>query len=421
MSPASPRDLTSAQLAPRPLVQFDPIKIYVCETRTGRVVHSGLPMSGRPTWHGGINDTGAWQIKVRLGTAELSAADLDGITEPQRFSYAIAQGSHIWQAGPLVAETYSAGSWVTTLTGTGLWGFLNTERVLINPARTTIAGVDADVVFGPGPTAVLGSTVPADNKNLSLHTIAKRIVQTIETAAGGDLPIVYPDDIAGSAVREYPGYDLASPGSRLMDLSQVDQGPEIEFRPEFVDETTKQAIQWRMRIGNPTLGNLDFSYAWQLGRALTSVGYAKDGAKKTNRAFVRGNGMNRDMPVGYYDGGINTLDPGDMLLESVDTSHMSATDQPTLDSWALSDVNTYRMPTPTMTPVVRVPGDDGNGRQTLSPHSAMVLAGDNGTLLLRNHERLPDGTYQVRIIGAYGVDTEQAVGLTVQYLGRALS
>jgi hypothetical protein len=411
--------LAAATLAEQPKAQWDHTEVLIAETRTGRVVRRGLPLAGQPRFSTGINRIPSWSVPVKLGTAELSNADLDGLTEGCRFSWVIAQGSHIWEAGPVLNESYTD-SYTTTISGTGLWGLLSNHRILANPARASLAGVaalDADVCFGLGATSSIGSAIPVANRNLSLHTIAKRIVQTIETAAGGDLPVVYPDDIAGTSVREYPGYDLASPGQRLLDLTGVEQGPEIEFRPEFTDETAKQAIQWRMRIGNPRLGTLTFPYRWDLGKALVSVGYSRDSTNKATRAFAPGNGMNRDMPIGYYDQPINVLDPGDMLLEQVDENHRSATDLVTLSTWAQALVNANRSPIPTLVATVRIPGDDGSGRQTVSPAASTLFAGDNAVLQLKNHARLADGAYGVRITGFETGDRQQLVKLLVQWIG----
>lgn len=411
----------------RPRVAFEPVEVMAFSTRTGRVIAS-LPYTGNPRWNNGVNQLGTWQATFQLrGTAEsagLSPEDLDGLAVPWRISYAIVSGTQIWEAGPLVTESYQRGAGTTTLSGGGLWKFLTDKRILVNPGRAqlgAITGTDADIVFGPtGYTPEIGGTVPAGNRDLSLHTIAKRIVQTIEGAAGGDLPIVYPDDIAGTSIREYPGYDLASPGQRLTDLTQVDQGPEIQFQPEFVDPLTRQAIQWRMRIGNPTLGALNFPHHWDSGRALIDADYGTDGSTMATRDFERGNGMNRDLVIGFADNPIGTADPEVLLVEEAGSAHTSATDVTTLNAWAQAAVAGGGTPVPIMNALVRTAGDDGNGNQTRSPHQAGVFSGDTGVLQIRRHRRLRDGDYSVRIIGRAGGDSPQEMLLTLQLLGRTL-
>lgn len=411
--------------ATRTKVTIAPYTVYVFETRTGRVVDR-VPYVGVPHWSSGINDPGAgWSVTVPMrGHADgagLRPDTMDSISVPWRFSWAIATGSKIWQAGPVVSESPSSGTTVN-VTGGGLWVLLSNKRVLVNPARAslgTVTGTDADVVFGPsGYTPVIGGTVPAEHQNLSLHTIAKRIMQVITAAAGGDLPVVYPDDIAGSSIREYPGYDLAAPGQKLADLTQVINGPEIEFAPEFVDGTTKQFIRWRMRIGNSRLGNLGFPYQWVYNKALCHIARSADGAGRATRQFERGNGMNRDTPVGFYDAPLNPLDNADILLEEAGTRHSEATDLATLNGWAESSVAANSTQIYEWATRVRLAGDDGRGNRTNAPHMAEVNNGDNGHFIVRDHTRIPDGTYANRIIGMRNASSAQEIELRTQFLER---
>jgi len=404
----------------RQKVKFDPIKVRAFETRTGRVVAT-VPYVGQPTWSFGINQAGAWSVTVPLDNPEVDPDWLSGITDPWRFSWAICQGSKIWQAGPVIPEDYQGGT-QTTISGGGLWKLLSDKRVLVNPSRATLAGVnqpDADIAFGPGDTSEIGSPIPSANRNLSLHTIAKRIMQIITAATAGDLPIVYPDDIAGDAVRTYPGYDLAYVGQRLTELTQVIDGPEIEFRPEFVDEVSKQQIRWRMRIGNPRLGNLGFPHAFDYGRALVDLTYGVDGSAKATRDFERGNGMNRDLVTGFYDHALPTsFDPAAILLERVGADHTSTTDPAVLDGWAQAGVLNNLVVAPNLMATVRVPGDDGQGNATRSPILTTVEAGDNMLAQIRRHPRIPDGLVGFRIAGANSTQKSQIAQLQLQYLGK---
>jgi hypothetical protein len=413
--------------AGRPTVPLEPTTVYVFEMRTGRVIDK-VPYVGAPNWDSALNSQGGWSVNVALkGPAEgagFDPATFESLTNPYRFGWAVTQGSNIWQAGPVVAEQWSGQS-SASVSGGGFWKLLNDKRLLLNPARAvqgTVTGTDADTVFGPsGYVPVIGGTVPAGNLDLSLHTIAKRIVSLVEAAPGGDFPVIYPSDIAGSATREYPGYDLATVGQRLTDLTQVAGGPEIVFKPEFVDGTTKQSIQWRMQIGNSALGNLAYPHGWDAGRSLVAITqYSSDGTAAATRAFERGNGMNRDTPIGYANQAMNPLDNADVLLESVGNDHTSASIVSTLNGYAQNTVDYGKAITAQMTVRVRTAGDDGNGYQTRAPHQAEVNLGDNGTLEVRNHRRLPDGTYYVRIIGKSSTDSPHTTDMVCQLISRRL-
>lgn len=422
MSPARAL-LASVEQAPQPRAMFDPVQVRVFETRTGRVV-ALVPYVGAPRWSCGLLAAGEWSTTVKLGADGMAKELLEGLTDPWRFSVAVSQGSRIWQAGPLVSEDYRDGDDTTTIGGGGLFKLLTDKRVLVNSGRASLAGVtsaDADVAFGPGATNDIGSIIPAANRNLSLHTIFKRVLENVTAAPGGDLPLVLPADIAGTAERTYPGYDLASVGQRLMELAQVTDGPEFEFAPEFVDPTTKQAVRWRVRIGNPRLGNLAFPYTWDQEKALISTGFSKDGGWRVTRDFERGNGMNRDLVLGFADTTL-TANPSDILLENVGSEHTSASDTGVLNSWAAAAIAAGQADLPIMTHRVRVPGDNGHGRKTRSPNLTEVQVGDNAVFSISDaHPRLPGGQYACRIIRMENGQVEQTAMLTTQLLGRVTS
>lgn len=410
--------------AAAPLSHFDDIKVYAYETRTGRVAVV-VPYVGQPQWSNGLNTAGAWRVQVPIGNHQIDRATLDAICDPYVYSWAVAQGDHIWQAGPMVSESCPVGSTSTTVSGSGLWGLLTNKRILANPARSLLWNVsllDAVVAFGPTATSDLGTAIPAGNQNLSLGTIAKRIMQTIELAAGGDLPILYPADVPGTSQRTYPGYDLVSPGQRIMELTQVNGGPEIEFVPSFVD-STRQFIQHTMRIGDDVnnggnLGNLGFTVAWDLNNALMDIGRDVDGSTRATRAWERGNGMQTDLITGFADVPIDSRLSSALLLEMVGGAHTSSSNAIELNGYATADVLAGVAGVPTYTVLVRIPGDEGTGKQTRSPMLTNVANGDNGLFKLRDHRRMQDGIYGLRIIGMASAAGPQQATLQTHFLGR---
>lgn len=415
-------EATSAGPLARPAADLVPYEVRVFETRTGRVAGT-IPYLGVPQWSRGINTAGSWRVTVPLDTDELPLDFLNGVTDPWLWSWAICQGTKVWQAGPVIGESYDGGT-TTTFTGGGLLKLFTDKRVLVNPTRASLSGVtalDADTLFGPsGYVPTIGGTVPAGNQDLSLHTIAKRLIQQDISTPGRELPIVFPADIAGDSAREYPGYDLASLGQRLMELSQVINGPEFEFAPEFVDTQSKQYIQWNMRIGNPYLGNLGFAHYWEYRKALVDTKFDTDGGYRITRDFERGNGMSRDLVIGFADAPIGGA-PAEMILENVGSDHTSASDTATLNAWATATVAGGAVGSPTLQHVVRLAGDDGSGFATGSPKLAEVDPGDNCTAVYsdtRPHPRLGGGTVAARIIDMSNGSDDATANLGCQLLGR---
>lgn len=370
-----------------------PWRVFVAETVTGRIVED-VPFVGNPQWTYGLNVAGSLQITVPVGPLEKS--DLRSLLDYWRLSWGIAYGSHILQCGPVVTHQYDDvdGPPVIQVGAAGIWALFSSKRVLANPAwaETNLAEAAAD-------TNLTG---------LSLHTIAKRLVQN-DMTRNGNLPIVLPADIAGVQEREYPGYDLAYVGERLANLTQVIDGPEVEFRPRYTSPA-RTHVEWELRIGNPRLGNLGLphSYDYMIG-ALTHLGEDGDGSQQQFRTWARGNGMERGLLLGHY-ADLSLVTAGWPMLEHVDGDHTSATETVTLDGWAQADVQTYMRPIRTWSARIRLDGTNGRGEVTGSPTIAELETGDTGLFNVRNHRWFDDGTYGQRIL-AIGSGGDQTTAL----------
>lgn len=101
-------------------------------------------------------------------------------------------------------------------------------------------------------------------KNLSLGTIAKRVVQQAMAKPAGALPITFQDDEKAGNERNYQAFNVANlAASQLLDnLSNVINGPDIDFRPyirgpqhfAFHMHTGSKSSPW---IGQSTLHDFE--------------------------------------------------------------------------------------------------------------------------------------------------------------------
>lgn len=361
-------------------------RLFVASTRTGQIV-AEMPWVGTPRWDYRLNTSGGLTVTVPVSAVPKS--DLEEFTTPWRWSWGWAWGDHILQAGPVVTSRFtdSEGPPTEDVGMGGIWHLLTNKRVLVNPAWTEGQNV-ADPAYDSAWT------------NLSLRTIAKRIVSNDLARSGHSLPIALPaDDPSSTHERTYPGYDLAFIGERLYQLTQVIDGPEIEFRPRYTDDTNR-AIEWEMRVGSPRLGQLGYPHAWDYGQALVSVEYDRDGSGQTFGHWERGNGMERSLLSAYQDDKtlVNLSGYAFPDLESVGSS-TSTSDQETLQAKADGQIATYARPVSSWSAVVRLDGTNGRGKETRAPSIDLVDVGDNCTFTLRNHRRIADGTYQRRVVG----------------------
>lgn len=107
--------------------------------------------------------------------------------------------------------------------------------------------------FAPGEESDLVKSV-FSRKGMSLGTIAQDIVRaSTEEKVGGYLPLRYasPREVAsGLNERNYEGHNMANNGTwkLLTELTEVINGPDIAFRPEFVDDSPEY-VRWAMYHG----------------------------------------------------------------------------------------------------------------------------------------------------------------------------
>lgn len=363
--------------------------VYVFETISGQVVNE-LPFSAIPTWEIGLNAPGSGSSTVPLGGNGIDKVDLDPITYPWRFSAAVSWRNNLLQAGPIPDETFQDTGIASTVSFTGIWT-LFTKRVVFpsNWATGNPATAAADVTYS----------------NMTLRQIAKQLIADSVNRPGGYVPIVFdPDDPAGTNTRTYHGYELNKVADMLANLTGVDGGPEVEFRPQW---SSTGHIQWYMRIGSPRLGQIGSPWVWDYGErgALRSLDFQRNGSAVAGNWYSRGAGDQYATLIGHNSDS-KLLGARFPLLEEVDGNHTDVTIQSTADGWATALMNTYHWPTHTFTAIVNIGGKDKSYRPTGSPSVDQIAVGDTGQFVVQGHLRIPDGSYTMRIIGISSNDAD---------------
>lgn len=404
--------MTAPQIRRVPVV---PYEVCAYRTRTGEVIE-WVPCERLPDWERGLNMSGSWRAYPTLDKTGLPKNELNGIIDPWDWSWAIVQGQKIWQAGPVIGESYDDGTNSTQIYGVGLWQLLTDKRGMFNPARASTSSVtafDADIPFGIATLSGLGVTIPAANKNLNVRGIAKRLVEIaigISTDARY-LPITLPTNgtFSGTALRDYPGYDMSSFGQRLFELTQLDGGPEIELIPRFTN-TNRKFIEHQMVMGDPRLGQLGAYHIWASGRGLAELRVSIDGQYKANRFWDRGSGMDRNISLGFAENQSSVSPAGSLvpLLEEISNLHNQVEDDNVLAGYAAANLATNYRAVTQLGPTVSMNGTDGGGEMSESPALSDVSPGDLGLLKVKDHRRLPDGSYLVRIARMRGAGLNRA-------------
>lgn len=270
--------------------------------------------------------------------------DIKAATEPTRTFLAVLADDRVVAAGPIWSQQWDQDSGTLELKALGLASLWDHRLVLNHLTNTTTPG------------AVAASSL--SYSGLSLGTIAKRLVQEAQAHTGGTVPVVFPDDESGTSERTYPGYELATVGQRLQELSEVEGGPEIEFAPRLTADRT--GVEWVMRVGttaSPQLvqPGMDWMVDTSVPRgALGGLSVNVDATSVANRAFAKGTGSDEATLISRPGTAPAQWSGGYPLLESVGT-YSSVLEQTTLDAHAAADLETNDRPWQTWR--LRVPAD----------------------------------------------------------------
>ena len=370
-------------------------RVLVAETLTGKIVADVIP-AAFPSYERVLNDKGSWGVSLLVGEAANSSVDLHTYTQSGKYSWIIAYGEHITQAGPVWTYQFDDDSSRLSVAGAGIGSEFG-KRVLRNPnGRTAIVDPSEDLAY----------------RGLSLRGIQRQLVADNMVQAGYELPIDLPEPEEGVAERTYFGYDLAWVADRMDDLSKVIGGPEFDFVPYFVPRENR--IRWRLDIGSPLLGNQHTSAVWDYGGALGSINVDVDGGSApAARVWVKGSGSEREMLTGFAED-TSWHERGFPPIDYVDSSHTSVTEQPTLEGYADAALADYADPLETWTCSVRV--DGARLQETgveISPALGNWALGDAPVFYLSGHPWLPDGGFRRRIIG-YSNDTQDTASLQLE-------
>jgi hypothetical protein len=357
----------------------------IYQTTTGQVVSAPLPDANQtePTWLQQINNTGVISWRTIVDGTVLTKEQLVTYRQGEwRFGLAICYGTggandFICQAGPITASVdVSESPPIVQFGAVGFWGLLD-ACYQVNPtwngASIVTAGGGADTTY-----------------TSSLQGIASLMLTDAITPCAaigrGTLPLDVPAPIAGANVRNYFGYEFASTGQRLAELTQVQNGPDVFFAPYF---SAPQVIRHHAVIGNPTItqpGNpLVFNYPGSVRSILTS----RDASRLATWQVAVGTGQ-QDQVMWSQAQDATLISAGWPSLFAADTSHTDVTDQATLDSWAQGDLGINNRPVETWAAVVRMSTD---------PLFGTFMPGVQASYWVQGHPTKRNGQYVQRMIG----------------------
>lgn len=256
---------------------------------------------------------------------------------------------------------------------------------------------------------VTTSTVRYDN--LSFRAIACDLIRlATEAKPGGQLPLNLPYlGESGKRSREYYGYNVANNdcAKLLKELANCQNGPDIQFRPELLNE---QYMCWTLYAGSEAeplfLGNSPTPTLTAFprgGSTAENVVVAHDGA--THRIYQTGAGTDQ-ATLCYLAENLTLVQRRDPYpLVELSKSNSDDDNIGVVQSHAKSNLESYSYPVCQIT-------CDVNASDPLNPvKPGLVWPGEPVNLAINDHPALPDGVYELRLMEMSG-DLGQQISLT---------
>lgn len=357
----------------------DEWRVLVAKTTTGEIV-GDIRASDSPKFERRISDPGSYSVDVYIGHGANTAADLHEFTETGRYSWIVAFGDHICQAGPVWTWQVSDQERKLSVSGSSISSLFD-KRILRNPhGHTAITDPSEDLIL----------------RDLSVRGLLAELVRANLAQRGYQLPVVAPEAERGPESITYYGYDLATVWDRVTDLAERDNGPEFDFAPVFADGGRK--VRWRLDIGAPLLGDQNAPVVWDYGSAVGPIDTDVDGAHTpASRVWVKGAGEGRNLLTGVAEDSALPA-AGIPGIDLVDTSHAAEQRQDLLDSYARAALQGQRAPASRWETTLRISAGQGPTSVDASAALGSWVLGDAPLIAVAGHPWMPAAHYRRRVV-----------------------
>jgi hypothetical protein len=326
-----------------------PYRLLIGDLRTGEIT-AELPGEAEFTDELPAPGSARATIPIDAVPAEIN---LRTVTAPWRHYLAIATDDTVLWAGPILPRTRRPDADQVEISASGLWAVFN-RRVLARRGDWDYTDERADVIL----------------TYRSVPGIALDIVDVALNRPHGELPLVLPRiDRSGDQERRYFGYELATAGERLKQLTDADNGPDLHFLPRF--QTGRDAIEWTLRVGLPLLSQPGADWHFDDGGQLVAYGWDEDGSVMADTVLVPGDG-----------------------LDTVVSTHGSEKQRQVLDAHARAYLDAYRTGITRDTAIVRTDTDPRLGSYHVGDRVVLTPRGDRATPPGQRHRRITAITYR---------------------------
>jgi hypothetical protein len=388
------------------------------DLRTGRRIQTLNVMKG--PWSAQLNAAETVSATIDLNDPDMQALNLRASAAPAKSFLVVEEADKVY-GGPIWTRSYDKDARRLKLNAKGMWSIF--DHRLIIPLLAKTLGVDQWTVADPSdPTKTMANPLLASSfANLWLGTIAKKLVQQALAWTGGNLPIVFMDDEAGTHEDTVEGTDFKVLGEKLTDITNLDGGPDIMFPASRTSDGL--GFQWLMQTGTAAQPQI-FSTSvprWAATAPKSPVSGLKvdeDASKMAEISWEVGGRTNDTVLVSRAIDETLT-DAGYPLMEVVDSSHSSVSFQDTLDGWASEQLLEGQSAQETWSFDVRMYPVDDDGSQA-GPQFGSYDVGDFCTVGVDEWDPetgigdpyIPADEYRMRIIGLAGDELADKVTVT---------
>ncbi|EFQ82695.1 hypothetical protein HMPREF0063_11904 [Aeromicrobium marinum DSM 15272] len=288
------------------------------------------------------------------------------------------------EGGPIWRTSYDYSTATLTIAAFGLWTYFD-HRKLLARVLSSLVEESRTLTFAG-----------------SLAQIAVDIVTEVVAAFPQSVPVILPDrDSLGTGPHErnYPAHELGNAGERLKQLTEVIDGPEIQFAPTLVDVSGKKFVRWIMRTGTEATQSMvtqngpDHVLDVRPVRAgVHNIEVETDGTMLADRTFAAGRGAGEGRPVELAVSDF-LVSRGWPALDAEARSTDTVSERSTLQSHAAGRQQVGSRPLRTTTVHWERDG---------APDIASVRPGDWCALTVQDDWHIPDGETRQRIVQMSG-------------------
>lgn len=357
-------------------------RYLLANLKDGRGLQSVPVMTG--PWGTKLGNPDDVSVTIDLRDSDVQALDLRNIAAKAKTILAAVEGDTIMAAGPVWADHYDRDAATLKLDAKGIRSIFDHRYVLpVVAATTPLTGWLTPDPKDPSKT-VPNPSLATVYSGVSYATMAKRLIQQALSWTNGNLPIDLsgiPDEVAAGIVQSWEGVDFTTLRAAIDNLSNLDGGPEIEFRPRFTAD--KLGIVFAAQMGTTAQPQVFSAQRprWNVTAPETPVsGFTTDGdatVLASNSWAMGGRSGGTVLVSRATSSGLT--DAGFPLLEVSDSSHSSVDRQPTLDSYARQNLADSQAPIETWAFTADAYPVDENGNQA-GPQVGSYQTGDYAEL-----------------------------------------